>query len=466
MNEDHKPDWYTHLKQPVPGGGFSDHKIEETRNLATTSTARNAKKHTWKRFSLYGGMTLALAVMLLLWTGMDSVFFSKVNNDIRVGHTYTLHGVYGTKEQPEGITNEYVFNTRAEEQFTVEELSGSYAKITSGDTKGWLPQWYLTSETLGIKAVTPYLMLVPKAGAALYLYPGSTEFDALPLDHWRVVRVVAEYDGGTWVKVDFRLFDAAYFGDRWMKVSDLQPYDAKLAKEGQISQGTVIYDESGNPTTDRNFGTIIIHDEVTLSGKGTFYRVSGPGGFSGLIKQEDFIADPFAAPDEASNSIIEIPEFAAGTAGQTLMLPHNWTAIRQEFEPEPGASVQARYSIVINDTTELGEWTIVSHEPLAAQAVREDWPKEAWPGTVDDYTVTDIEGSLGKGQMAVVHFVQSTEDAQAERSNTTVFISIPVKEAENLWYSLQLNLPYLLPLGVDERFFIEAAKQIMGVRVE
>jgi len=488
MNEDRQPDWYTMLKQPVPGGGFSADKMQETHALASSSSTPDTSSRPPGRRRWYGAA--AVLIVFLLWIGLAQSPWAgqwlgerglppatptvptaapsqqpeptatppAEYGDILIGQTYKVQGVFGAKNEPAGFTaNYYVFQTKIGESFTVEELSGSYAKIAAGDKKGWLPVWYLTSQPRLIQEVTPYPMLVPKAGSAVYLYPGSAESDPLLLDNWRVVRVVAEYGGGQWLKVECKLFEAGYAGDRWMKAGDLLPYDDKLAKEGKLLKDTVIYDESGNPTTETAAGIIIIREKVTLPGKGNFYTFFAPGGVGGLIKPEDFAPNPFATPVRIRTSTIEVPESAAGQPTVHFTLPEGWSAVRDELDPQPEDVIQARYFIEMNGNREIGDWTVVTEEPYIFHKIRDGFPE-----TEGTYTVSNIVSSLGSGQLAVVHYVQTKEDAWRELPNTVVSVSIPVQGKPNMWYHLRLNLPYMAEGNKDD-YFIEAAKQIMGV---
>ncbi|WP_148449951.1 SH3 domain-containing protein [Gorillibacterium timonense] len=219
---------------------------------------------------------------------------------IRIGEAYPVKGSFGVKEEPENIVTASGFRTKPDETYTVIELKGPYARIEADGKSGWLPTWYLTKEAEKIRNGKPKLMLVPAAGPPLYLYPeSSASTDPLPLEGGRVVQVTAEF--GDWMQVEFCLFEAADYGDRWMKKADLSPYRAEDVKEGLLRAGGSMYDDKGNATQEQPAYPLMISEALSIEGKGDFYRVYGPAGFTGLIRQADFFPNPFQQSDIAGN---------------------------------------------------------------------------------------------------------------------------------------------------------------------
>ncbi|WP_379138493.1 hypothetical protein [Paenibacillus sp. sgz500958] len=520
MNEDRRPDWYALLKSPVPGGGFSPDQISETLEKAdpneltgndiesdyarpmvpqagwtlfTLTPEAERQQRLFKR-RLYNGLAVA-TVFILLWVGLaqtpwagqrlGSLGMSRpiapavptaspsaapTNNPalapaaIIPGQTYEVHDVFTVKPQPESYTSDYVFRTKPGQVYTVSKLQDIYALIAQGDKQGWLPAWYLTPEVMKIKAVTPYPMLVPRPNTPIYLFPGSTASDPLPLDDWRVVQVVGEYNNGEWLRIEFKMFEAGVMGDRWMKASDLRAYDPKLAKEGRLKAEALIYDESGSPTGDRSSNLVMVTEPTTISGKGDFYFFYAPGGLYGLVKQEDFIPNPFSEDDEESLSSIIVPKSITGTSEITLPLPANWSAIPQTLPPRSDAGASLRYRIERNGL-EVGYWAVENTEPPIIQSLRADrWIEDGWPDTANECQGGFINySSLGNsGYFARVQFNQTREEAWKELSNTSFFASTPVAGQEGLWYNLHLFIPYSTAKE-ETNSFVQAGLQMMGM---
>ena len=210
-----------------------------------------------------------------------------------IGKYYSVTGEYLLKAEPLFSDAQLVLKTSKDKEYIVEEIEGKFAKIKSEDVAGWIPMWYLTDEESKVISCKPYVMIVNEL-TELCLYPEEESPDfGDSVNYGTVVQVVKKYKD--WYNVNFVHYEAANWGDRWIRSDALIEYNPEIATEGCIKEGAKIYNEKFELTKDENYdnANVRISTGIEDSKGNTYYRFNGIAGTTGFIKKDDFIPNPF-----------------------------------------------------------------------------------------------------------------------------------------------------------------------------
>ncbi|MEO3946897.1 hypothetical protein [Gorillibacterium sp. CAU 1737] len=363
---------------------------------------------------------------------------------VKIGESYTTALRWRAKDRPDSVAMTAALLTRTDRAYQVTEQVEEYVKIEADGMSGWLPAWYLTEAARQVMGISPErLMLVPKAGRPLFLYPeSSAPSEELPLEGGRVVKVVAEYRD--WAMVEFRLYDAGEYGNRWMNKADLADYSASAAREGTLRYNGKFYDPQGQPLKEGTSSSLMIQEEVSLAGKGDFYRVSGPGGFSALIKRADFVPDPFRLPGKEPENTLKVQ---VKGEEKTWTLPEGILASEQETKGE----MKRLYSLRDAGTGEvLGTWKEITSGQV------DDRYDEAgrWIGTSNEGE--KLISPLGNGHLFLQLITRSAEEQGMERPEASITALLPRREGHP-GYAVQLDVPY----GKEPGAYVQAVKKML-----
>ncbi|MGD8191690.1 hypothetical protein ACQCN2_17045 [Brevibacillus ginsengisoli] len=120
-----------------------------------------------------------------------------------------------------------------------------------------------------------------------YVYPTSDEKDPVyELKAGKIIKILGEKN--EWYQIEFFRYAEPVEGKKWIKKNAVVNYDPRLAKEGYLKAGAVIFDEEGVFKEEGNQNTIFI-----LSERGEFFEIEAPGGIWGFINKSDFVPNPF-----------------------------------------------------------------------------------------------------------------------------------------------------------------------------
>lgn len=249
------------------------------------------------------------AILLYLLSGCTAIGSKKyeetptTNNDnvnkivevIEVGQKINFKNSFILKSKPEPTIADPIYNIVTGNEYSVKSKDRIYLEISSDSNSGWIPEWYIYNDGNVINTEGNKVLLIEKK-TNLYLVPElSDEFtDALTLEKGQVVKIIREYSD--WYNVEFVHYEAMNPGERWIKKESTTLYDLKKCKEGRIKVGSIIYNNDFSIFKDEenDDGTVMINSIANNPDTNeVFYEVTGPGGFYGLIKESDFLPNPF-----------------------------------------------------------------------------------------------------------------------------------------------------------------------------
>jgi len=167
--------------------------------------------------------------------------------------------------------------------------NSDWVYVQQGETRGWLPQWYLSAEE--VLTVSP-ASLVTKAGTQAYLYPAQAAPAILDLAAGRVVRV--RKTCGDWSLAEMTVYNVpgAFWG--WFRNADLATPDEMTPLEGHLPEGSPVFysyelTEAQTPDYTTEFPmTVLIIEE-----KAGFLRLEAAGGWTAWTKAENVLRDPW-----------------------------------------------------------------------------------------------------------------------------------------------------------------------------
>jgi hypothetical protein len=352
---------------------------------------------------------------------------------VEIGKYYAVRGGLILKSQPESApaeplsTEGVLANVTSQlEPYLVKESNGKYVKISTNNQNGWLPAWYLTQEKESIKDVKLQKKMVGKA-TPLYLYPDEEQPDSYTLTEGRIVKVKREFQ--VWVEVDFTLYEAAIWGDRWVRKDSLIAFDTMLAKEGLVQPGATIYNEQGEARKDSWNGAAMVQRELIFEKIGIVYDCYGPGGMHGFIQKADFIPDPFRFPGAVARSI-RVDNLNGQNPKPTvkLELPLGWTWTSFSYNNGP-----KQYYVYNENSEQIGEFIHIGRIS--------DSDNGFLPNHSQTKGIYTINTKFGKGSIYLLDLDLPKEERTAEHStHMVVYTLIPIRDQLES-YNFVLNVP-------------------------
>jgi hypothetical protein len=326
---EHRPDWYGRLKQ----GPFRDRTFTEEDMKEIGRIARNGGSRRGSNVWMYAASVLAVASVFALVIAIQPTGWFGTEPSLTMP-TATPQATLQPTEEPKPLVGDFyvrgetgmytVPNTYTKEAavykatpgmpLKVLDTSDGYAKVTQNRKTGWINAWYLTrdKEEQSVVAVEPYLMFVGER-LTMSVNPEEAEPSGLEADSGKVVKVVKEFKD--WVGVEIATYDHPYGGELWLRKGELIDWDPAKAIEGVVRQGAVIKDENGKEIEVPWYHSVIIEGKA---GEGR-YRIRAEGGVTALIKEGDFVPNPFIAENEFRRMLLS-------------SITENWLMTTQEAE--------------------------------------------------------------------------------------------------------------------------------------
>ncbi|REK71811.1 hypothetical protein [Paenibacillus paeoniae] len=308
---DTRPEWYERMKRgPMRERTFTEEKMGEIVRQAEGDAAGGKDRFIRWYMVIGGAMVVALMVMILSqsnplrWLGpelagpgpspmptIESFMPSEAPTESSVPQSNIgyVKGEAGAFTSPEYMPmTGPAFVAIPGIQYDVIEQSGEFVKIAANGREGWVYKWYLTADRdeRSVISVDPYTMLI-KTPVTFGMYPDEAELSGYELEAGKAARVTKEYE--EWVSIEIITYDQSYVGDRWVRKTALEPWNSSKAKEGRLRPGGIVRSEHGEVNPLEGYSHIFIREQLE-DGR---YGIGAPGGFTGYIRAEDFMPNPF-----------------------------------------------------------------------------------------------------------------------------------------------------------------------------